>query len=340
MLSFREGLQAAGLTGIFSLRDNFATYPRNLREILRVLTLPDARLDAAAHEELWEKSAADAQGIACLDTDTAVVTLKDEMLLVSSSSGAEFEQVDRRANVAHFADQTSPRLEGCGHFSDLDHSEGLIFFVFEVEGQAGGLFACDVDFNVVGYTVLDADASDSCCAVHPWTGLLYTKDRSAPGKRLRAYDVSAYRKRFEEGPGPEWGTPVDIERRPAHDIDLRDESGTPMTVLGDIQGIAFSPNGRVYLSHWTSYENLVATFFVNYLSIYSGLTGRRMWFSDEIDFEGDGDEIEGLSLVVSKGELYVIQVDNDVELDEYYLRRWRLPDELVAQARGQVGLII
>lgn len=339
MRSLRQSLDDAGLTGRFSLREHFETHPKMLGETLRVLGLPAARLDLESREELWEKSVQDAQGIACIDRDTSVITVAKK-LFSTRSRDSRYDRIVATHDVAHFSDQTKPRLSGCDHFSDPDHRNGLTFFVFEVDGTPGALFACDLGFQVVGFTELEDGASNSCCAFHPWNGLLYVKDNDFPGQKLRAYDVAEYFRRHQSGSTVDWGKSVEIERNEKADLSFRDTAGEPMKLLGDIQGMAFSPNGRLYVTHWTSYENAVGKFFISYLSIYSSLTGRRMWFSDEIDFEGDGDEIEGISLEVSRGEIYFVQADNDLDVDELYLHRFRLPPELVQEGGGRVEDVI
>jgi len=343
MRSLRESLAAAGLHGPFSLRDSFETFPSTMGEVIRVLNLPPIRLNATDYEELWEKSEQDAQGIACIDGDSSVITIAKKLFLTKSNH-RRYEDVETVLDVAHFSDQTDPHLDGCDHFSDPDLSDGLVFFVFEVkqgsESRPGALFVCDLDFRVVGFTEIEPNASNSCCARHPWNGLLYFKDNSAVGRRLRAYDVSGYITRRQAGSDTDWGKPVEIVHSERGDIALRDEEGAPIKIEGDIQGIVFSPNGRMYITHWEAWENAIGKFFTSYVSVFSALTGRRMWFSGEIDFEGDGDEIEGLSLVPSRGEIFFIQTDNDLEVDELYLHRYLIPDDVIAQGGGQVAAVI
>lgn len=343
MRSLRENLAAAGLDGPFSLRSSFETFPSTMGEVIRVLGLPPIHLNSTDYEELWEKSEQDAQGIACIDSDTSVITITKKLFLTRSNN-QRYEDVETELDVAHFSDQTNPHLDGCGHFSDPDFSGGVVFFVFEVkqgsEVRPGALFACDLNFRVLGFREIEPAASNSCCAFHPWNGLLYFKDNDAVGRRLRAYDVSDCFVRHQAGPNADWGTEVDMLHREDGDIVLRDEGGAPIKIEGDIQGIAFSPNGRMYVTHWETWENEIGQFFTNYVSIFSALTGRRMWFSGEIDFEGDGDEIEGLSLVPSRGEIFFIQADNDLDVDELYLHRYVIPNDVVELGGGQVAKVI
>jgi hypothetical protein len=339
MSSLKEALAAAGVGIPFSLRGDFEIHPPSLREIMRILRLPPMRLDAGGYEEIWEKSGQDAQGIACIDPNVGVITIAKK-LLFARTTDVPFEKIEMSFDVPHFSRQTIPQLSGCDHFSDPDFRDGLLFFVLEVENRAGALFACDLNFNVVGFTEIEAEASNACCAFHPWNGRLYLKDSTSPGRRLRAYNVDEYFRRHKSGSSSDWGTPIEIVHEEGRDIVLRDGRGRPTTVPGDIQGIAFSPNGRIYLTHWRSYRNIIGTFFRNYLSIFDALTGRRMWFSGEIDFRGDGDEIEGISLVVPRGEIFFVQTDNDLKVDEFRLHRMRPSGAMVEEGGGHVEQVI
>ena len=339
-LSLKQSLLATGLELPFSFREDFETYPRSLREVIRVLGLPKLHLSWDDHDELWEKTDADAQGIACIDGSRSVITVAKKIFLTDSAGEERYGNIIQTASVAHFVDQTDVGIP-CDHFSDADHRDGLIFFVFEADNDEtpSALFGCTTDFQVVGYTKVGPEASNSCCALHPWNGLLYFKG-SAPGftHTLVAFDVSAYFERFAAGTD-DWGTEIAIERREGWDVHLKNGAGQPTSVEG-IQGIAFSPNGRVYLPHWHAYENLLGTFWENYFSVFDALTGRRMWYSGEIDFEGDGDEIEGVSLFPPEGEVFFVQTDNDLETDELYLHRFKLAAELVADGGGDPRLVI
>jgi hypothetical protein len=74
-----------------------------------------------------------------------------------------------------------------------------------------------------------------------------------------------------------------------------------------MQGVAFSVNGRVYVT-----RSLGDGPWNNLIYVYSALTGRRFGEGREWDFPGSGDEIEGIAIHPS-GVLYVAVADNDNE---------------------------
>ena len=67
--------------------------------------------------------------------------------------------------MADLANQTDLGLP-CDHFSDPDHRDGLVFFVFDVDDDSGtvasALVACDLTFEVIGYTRLGDGVSAAC----------------------------------------------------------------------------------------------------------------------------------------------------------------------------------
>ena len=170
MLSFRQTLKAASLTTPFSVRDDLQTHPESVRDLLRVLRLPSAYLDWTLHQQLWEKTHDNIQGLTCIDKNTAVITSQSHIFLAKSTDTSRYSNIVQTKSVADLANETDLGLP-CDHFSDPDHRDGLIFFVFDVDDDSGtvasALVACDLTFQVIGYTRLGDDVSAACCAFHP-----------------------------------------------------------------------------------------------------------------------------------------------------------------------------
>ena len=101
------------------------------------------------------------------------------------------------------------------------------------------------------------------------------------------------------------GDSVAVTRRPDDDIQLT----TPTGVKDEegIQGLAFSTNGRIYVT-----RSLGEGPWNNLIYVYNALTGQRFGEGREWDFSGSNDEIEGISVHPS-GVLYVAVADNDTE---------------------------
>jgi len=342
VLSFRQTLKAASLTTPFSVRNDLQTHPESVRDLLRVLRLPSAYLDWTLHQQLWEKTHDNIQGLTCIDKNTAVITSQSHIFLAKSTDTSRYANIVQTKSVADLANQTDLGLP-CDHFSDPDHRDGLVFFVFDVDDDSGtvasALVACDLTFEVIGYTRLGDDVSAACCAVHPWNGLLYLKEAGSRTHKLLAHDVSRYFARHVSG--VQLGAHIEGARRPDQDIGLRDGSGKS-TRVEEIQGMAFSPNGRLYLTHYHATGDGPGP-WQNYLSIYSALTGGFMWSSGDVDYDGDYDEIEGVALLPGAGEVFFVHADNDFEAtgtDEYYLHRLRVPPPLVTAGGGQAAKVV
>ena len=117
--------------------------------LLRVLRLPSAYLDWTLHQQLWEKTHDNIQGLTCIDKNTAVITSQSHIFLAKSTDTSRYANIVQTKSVADLANQTDLGLP-CDHFSDPDHRDGLVFFVFDVDDDSGtvasALVACDLTF--------------------------------------------------------------------------------------------------------------------------------------------------------------------------------------------------
>jgi hypothetical protein len=106
-----------------------------------------------------------------------------------------------------------------------------------------------------------------------------------PGRhRLEAYDVAAFAERF--GRPSQWGRELDVQRASHADIRLRTPAGA--NDGEGMQGVAFSANGRIYVTRAGDRP------YVNRIFVYNALTGRRFGVARVWNFPGDSDEIEGI----------------------------------------------
>jgi WD40 repeat protein len=176
--------------------------------------------------------------------------------------------------------------------------------------------------EVVGYSILPTDISDSYCAFNPWNKMLYMPNATGQDHFISAFDVSQYFERLLNR--DMWGEPISITRRA--DENFYFFSKGKIVKVSSVQGLVFSPNGRVYL---TWYAHKKGGPWYNRIAVYDSLTGN---FIDEkeFDFEGTYDEVEGLSLHPS-GTLMVAVCDNDyVEVpcvDEFMVFAYKHKDD-------------
>ena len=337
---------ATGRRPDLGIRRAFQSYPLQLRELLRISSLPKPDLDRLDTERVKSFSENNAQG---------VVFAHDTVWFLSSEKGVFRFAIDgpdpfhpsdvRQESSVRLTDlvQTAVGLQGTyDHIGDLAYHDGLVFAPIRFKPDSPGtplitglvnaywpapvlphvIMALTEDLRLVGWAALAPSASDSLCAVHPWNGLLYVTSADHPGE-LEAYEIGAFLAR-KDSPG-DWGQAVAMPPRADARIRLLTENGAPDT-SGGIQGITFSRNGRLYLTRFTSHEVLwVYTYFDNYVCVYDSLTGIRLSGPKEIDFSGIGDEIEGTDVHPS-GVLYVAVADNDVNTDEFELYAFRLRD--------------
>jgi hypothetical protein len=193
------------------------------------------------------------------------------------------------------------------HIGDLSFGDRIVYApVRRADGERANLIlGLSRDLQVVGWAELSPTTGESTCAVNPWNGLLYIPGRDNTG-RLEAYDVSVFVQRF--GQPAQWGRRLDVSRTSRLDIQLRTPEGEKD---GEgMQGVAFSANGRVYVTRSGDEP------YVNSISVYNALTGRRFGSERIWNFPGDGDEIEGLA-IHPLGVFYISVNDNDAEFPPF-----------------------
>jgi hypothetical protein len=310
VVSLRSALDGIGVSAQGGLRGALQTHPPGVRELIRVATLrrpslADLEPDDPHTFESFEVE--DPQGIAHGGGNLWFLSSQ----FTTRRCRIEGDDPFRPTNVVHEASRhIDDLLHDSGlpaqfdHFGDLAFRNSLAYVpVRRVNGDAPHLvMGLSTQLQVVGWAELSPTTGESACGFSPWNGLLYFPASDNSG-RLEAYDMTPLTARL--GQPSQWGRRVSISRRQPEDVQLRTPIGAPE--LGGIQGVAFSANGRIYVT-----RSLGDGPWNNLIYVYSALTGRRFGDGREWDFPGSGDEIEGIE-VHSSGVLYVVVADNDPE---------------------------
>lgn len=309
MASLRTALARIGVDAAGGLRAALQAHPPGLHELIRVATLPGVNLadvepDDPHTFESFELE--DPQGIAHGGGSLWFLSSQFTVRRCRIEGSDPF----RPANVAHGARRHLDELLAesglpakYDHLGDLGFKNHILYAPVRCsDGPPHLLLGLSETLQVVGWTDLSTATGESACAVNPWTGLLHLPAADNSG-RLHAYDITAFEERL--GTPSAWGRRLSAVRRADADIELRTPAG--ISDRGGLQGVAFSPNGRIYVT-----RSLGEGPWNNLLYVYSALTGRRFGTGREWDFNGSGDEIEGIAVHPS-GVLYIVVADNDPE---------------------------
>jgi hypothetical protein len=200
-----------------------------------------------------------------------------------------------------------PILPTYDHIGDLGYADPLLYApIRRTDGDGPNLvMGLSRDLRVVGWAELCVTTGESTCAINPWNGLLYLPPRDETGL-LEAYNIGPFVERF--GRPSQWGRRLELETVPAAKIQLRTPEGA---CDGEgMQGIAFSANGRIYVTRSGGEP------YINRIFVYNALTGQRFGAERTWNFPGRGDEIEGIA-VHPAGVLYVSVNDNNAEFPPF-----------------------
>lgn len=324
MKSLVQSLAKVGKKPPFSIKDGFQTQPNSLREILRILNLPNPKLETLQYKKIHEFSENDAQGLTYGYNNIWFLSSQYKIFKYSIQGNDLFTPTKlRRLKKVRLSDligATNLKQE-YDHIGDIDYFGGLIFApIRHYELVTVGpfrdskskpphiLLALSKNLEVVGYCFLSMETGDSWCAINPWNRLLYMPNTSDTTSLL-TYDVSVFYKVLHDDRHT-WGKNVSI-RLHNKGFQLKKEDGSP-TEVTNIQGAVFSQNGRLYIPRYNGDGP-----WYNYLHVYNALTGIRLSVSPEYDFPGGLDEIEGISIHPS-GVIYVAVAINDIlSTDEF-----------------------
>jgi hypothetical protein len=311
----------------FSLRKGFQSHPSSLREMMRIMNLPNPDIETLEYRMVFDFSEDNSQGIAYADGNTWFLS-SEYIISQFVINGADlYNPTDwgctKEVNLSNLIEATNLNPAEFNHIGAIDYFEGLLFAPIKCTTNEGHiLLGLSKDLEVVGYSRLPTTASDSFCAINPWNRLLYMGIDSRTDC-LQMYDVSRFYDIWRSRRN--WGQsiPINLLNQEFH-LFLKDGVTPRMRMAGeDIQGIAFSNNGRLYVTSWTPKTFLFGYVVAwhNYLHIYNTLTGALLGIK-EYDFPGSSMEIEGLSIHPS-GIIYVAVCDNDPNTDEFEIHAFK-----------------
>ena len=318
MHTLRGALDRLGKNAEKGLQHALPVRPASLRELIRVATLPEPRLvdlepdDPAAFESFEVE---DPQGIAYGGGDLWFLSSQSTVQLctiegddpfrptgVRRGSGRTLGELLKEAGLS-----APPQIPVVyDHIGDLGYSDPLLYVpIRRTDDGPNLIMGLSRDLRVVGWAELSGTTGESTCAINPWNGLLYLPRRDDTG-RVEAYTVTAFLERF--GRSSQWGRRLELQPVSTADIQLLTPEGAHD---GEgMQGLAFSANGRIYVTRSGSGPYINRTF------VYNLLTGQRFGAERIWNFPGQGDEIEGIA-VHPAGVLYVSVNDNDAEFTPF-----------------------
>lgn len=347
-LSLCKALAASSLTVPFSVQTNLQSHDGSLRSIIEGLQLPPVDLNAWKCQNLFTFEAKDPQGIAYDGRKNWYLTAEHEIFRYSKIGsfpmGLSLPEIERKATLKDVLPQidvkqvkkiinvpNSPvgsQTMEYWHCGNPAWKDGLLFVPVACRSAAFYpiVLALTEDLKTVGYAV-PREGSDAWCAVNPMDGFLYL---GHPVKNcaniVYRYDVAAFFDLYKSGKG--WGRCVEMPKLDKPFL-FCEQDGTPSYPLG-IQGISFSPEGRVFVAKWKNDEDYIITdfgakVFINRMLAYNAFTGRRLSKTKEYDFDGTGDEIEGCA-AHPDGSLYVAMAVNDLATtDDFHVLKFTPP---------------
>ncbi len=284
--------------------------------------LPKPDLDLLTYKKIYDFPEEKAQGLAFGDGSTLYLSSKNHIFKLSISGSNIFEpdsfKLIIRNSLAHYIKSIGIDPKNYDHIGDIDYFDGLLFLpVRSREKGKNLLLVLNDDMEMAAYSYLPPDISDECCAVNPRQRTLYVVSK-LDSRWLNIFDVSVFYKLASKR-----YLKLKIDLQPAvKKFWFYDRKGSGYETVYSIQGIAFSSNGRLYL---TRYKRM-GTWF-NYIHAYNRDTGLLLSkTSKNIDFPGDYDEIEGISVHPS-GAIYVaVALHHVTGKDQFQIYCFRFTD--------------
>ena len=320
MQSLAAALTHVGKKSPFSVRNDFQTYPKSLREMMRIMNLPKPDLGQLKNRRVYEFSVDDAQGLTYATGDTWYLTSQWKLFQFWIEGQDIYRPTAiRQVKSIHLHELINAaglNKNDYDHIGDVDCFQDMLFVPIRRKGNTPPhlLFGLSKDLEVVSFADV-VESSDSWCTINPWNRALYMPD-DKDSHCLNAYDVSSFLDILPRR--NEWGHRQVLNRLKNKSFTLRKEDGS-IDTSGGFQGCFFSANGRMYLPRAASYT----WGWRNYLHVYETLTGVRLNVSQEYDFPSTWDEIEGISIHPS-GVIYIAVADNDeIGTDEFWVYAFR-----------------
>lgn len=325
MKSILAYLTKSGIKLPISIPSWFQSYPNSLKEILRVIQLPNPQITQwKRHWENFDEDwTDDFQGLTHAWSNIWFFSNRDELLKVQWDQNAF--QILKKIH----RDSLGSQLKPYDHMGDIAYYNGLVFVPFEPTNwdRWAVLLAFSTDLKLVGWAQLSGkkDYHAAWCAVNPWDECVYTSDGSADVSYFYVYDVSALYKLLAQNI---FQKQIVIKPKAKKFHIYKDKPhGTP-DKLRDIQGVAFSPNGRIYITLASVSQRIAgkAVAWDNNMACYDALTGVRLGYMEipHPDSTTVGEELEGITIHKDLKNVYIAYLDNELagnaEIDilEYY----------------------
>ena len=316
MRSLKKALKRLGVKNIRALH----THPLSVKRLIDIALLPNPEITKLKRPKTLAKwGEEEFQGAAYMGRHRFVTFAGSDIKIRVIKAGNIFHPIEAEFNVAD--NWYRSRFGGDKlHVGDGDYKDGLIFTPLERADchKPPFLLAFTESLQLVGYAVLWRNKSKHApgCCVDPWKPVLYSWDEESD--HLIGYDISPFY--GLKGRKKDWGREVKL--RAASDLHLKGPDGKPFFVEKVIQGAVITRNGRVFLTR----ARRIYGKWENYIYVFSALNGKCFRpHRRQDDYEGIGDEIEGVT-AVSSTELIVTVLDNDLDTDSAYLWRFWHPD--------------
>ncbi len=238
------------------------------------------------------------------------------------------------------------------HFGNPDYYNGLVLVPYEAYDKSNNaiLLAFNPELEFIGWAEFvgkEDSTNTGWCAINRWNDLLYVSDDILPyfinpnDLLIPFIDPDKYKEEFEAFETKvrngsflyayEISELFALLKMPGHtpkkiNIALKDrrykllkQDGTLDALVGSMQGVVFSPNGRIYVTLATLTQILYGypTAWDNYLICYDTLTGKRLE-DMEIKYPRDvkNEELQGLTFCNERNELFIAFLDNEPGKDE------------------------
>lgn len=323
MKSLRRSLYWTGKIPPIRIPSGLQTHPKSLKEIMRILSLPKPKIETLEKRKVVDFAENDAQGLAYAYGDIWLLSSAERIFRYSIQGSDLYRPSVRRLKpTRELSDLVAelPVQEGSyDHIGDIDFFNGLVFAPLRRSNERPPhlLLALSGNLEIVGYSALPLDTGESWCAVNPWNGLLYMPNCN-DDRSLNLYDISEFYTTLHNR--TEWGKCVKIDFLGNYWFY---KIGDTVASVPAIQGIAFSQNGRLYV---TRYIEQTVKYWWNYINIYDTMTGKELARPHEdINFTDFRDEIEGISIHPS-GIIYVAVAINQARTDRFQIYAFKYSD--------------
>lgn len=284
--------------------------------------LPKPKLDRFDYRKVLDFPEEKAQGVTFGTGNILFLSSKSTVFRLSMSGRDLYDnpgfQFEKKVTLSDLSRIVGLNPRDYDHIGDIDFFDGLIFVPVRNRARDNNLlFVLSPELELTGFAQLPGFTGDGFCAVHPRSGNLLMEHKRE-SRYLISFDISQFY-RMSKRPG-DWGFRADVSA--AGKFWFHDRSGEMFETVNSIQGIAFSPNGRLYVTRYNGRGP-----WLNYIDVYNGGSGLLLdRTGNNIDFPGYYDEIEGIS-VHGSGIIYIaVALHNNFEPDRFQIYAFRYRD--------------